>query len=253
MNQSMFDRFGSAIRNFSGAPDSPDLLIAKESNIACYYAPFDIINPDAKIVLVGITPGRTQAVNSLVEAQRQLKLGATPEAAMHKAKSTGAFSGAMRSNLTSLLDHIGLQRWLDIGSCNELFGGASHLMQSTSVLQFPVFVSGENYNGTPDPTVSPLLRQMLIEHFVPVVKALPNAAFVPLGPVPTKVMQWLLETGHVSKVQLIQGLPHPSGANAERIQYFLGKKDVSLLSTKTDPIKLDAARQSLRAAVAGLR
>jgi len=249
----MFIRFASAIRSFNGAPDVPELQLVKEGDIGAYYAPFDLINSKARVVLVGITPGRTQAVNALLEAQKQLKLGATPAVAMQKAKNTGSFSGGMRTNLTSMLDHIGLQKWLEIGSCDALFGNASHLLQSTSVLQFPVFVKGENYNGTPDPTSHPLLRQMLIEHFVPVLKALPNAAFVPLGPVPTKAMQWLLEKGYVSKVQMIQGLPHPSGANAERIQYFLGKKDISLLSVKTDPNKLDAARLGLRAAVAALQ
>jgi hypothetical protein len=253
MNETLFNRFSTAIKGFSGAPDGSGLLLGTEGDISVYYAPFDLINSKARVVLVGITPGRTQAVNALLEAQRQLKLGSTPEVAIQMAKNTGSFSGGMRTNLVSMLDHIGLHQWLAIGSCSELFGSASHLLQSTSVLQFPVFVKGENYNGTPDPTANPLLRQMLIEHFAPVVKALPDAAFVPLGPVPTKVMQWLLEKGHVSKVQLIQGLPHPSGANAERIQYFLGKKDASLLSAKTDPVKLDSARRSLRAAVAALR
>jgi hypothetical protein len=252
MNETLFNRFSTAIKGFSGAPDGSGLLLGKEGDIGVYYAPFDLINSKARVVLVGITPGRTQAVNALLEAQRQLKLGSTSEVAIQMAKNTGSFSGGMRTNLVSMLDHIGLHQWLKIGSCSELFGSANHLLQSTSVLQFPVFVKGENYNGTPDPTTNPLLRQMLIEHFVPVVKALPDAAFVPLGPVPTKVMQWLLEKSHVSKVQLIQGLPHPSGANAERIQYFLGKKDASLLSAKTDPVKLDAARKSLRAAVAAL-
>lgn len=45
--------------------------------------------------------------------------------------------------------------------------------------------------------------------------------------------------------QVLTGLPHPSGANAERIQYFLGRKAAAALSTKTDPSKLDAARQAL--------
>jgi hypothetical protein len=47
-------------------------------------------------------------------------------------------------------------------------------------------------------------------------------------------------------------LTHPSGANGERIAYFLGRKDRGELSAKTDASKLDAARAQLRATVAAL-
>lgn len=42
-------------------------------------------------------------------------------------------------------------------------------------------------------------------------------------------------------------IPHPSGANAERIAYLLGQKPRDRLSAKTDPTRLDAARASLEA------
>ena len=42
-------------------------------------------------------------------------------------------------------------------------------------------------------------------------------------------------------------IPHPSGANAERIAYFLGQKPRDRLSAKTDPTRIDAARASLEA------
>jgi hypothetical protein len=40
-------------------------------------------------------------------------------------------------------------------------------------------------------------------------------------------------------------LPHPSGANAERIAYFLGRKAKGDLSAKTSPGKLDEAKAQL--------
>ena len=80
---------------------------------------------------------------------------------------------------------------------------------------------------------------------MPQVRALPKAVFVPLGPVATRVMQRLQDQGVVPARQVLAGMPHPSGANAERIQYFLGKKAAAALSAKTDPAELDAARQAL--------
>ena len=43
---------------------SNKFLVNKEDNIKIYYAPFDYINPKAKIMIVGITPGLQQMLQS---------------------------------------------------------------------------------------------------------------------------------------------------------------------------------------------
>lgn len=227
--------------------------MATEGPVSVYYAPFELVNPQAKVVLVGITPGRTQAANALGEAKRALLEGAQNAEMLQRAKATGAFSGAMRPNLVALLDEIGLQHWLGLPSCLELFGSAAGLLQTASVLQFPVFVNGENYNGTPDPTKHPLLRKMVLQHFGQMCAQLPDAVYVPLGPVPSKVLGWITTEGLLAQSRILNGLPHPSGANAERIKYFLGQKARTDLSTKTDPSKLDGAKAALVKAIAALR
>jgi hypothetical protein len=219
--------------------------MSKEGAISVYYAPFEWVNPQAKVVLVGITPGKTQAANALQEAQRAMQCNASPAEVLRRARATGAFSGAMRPNLISLLDSVGLQHWLGLKTCKDLFEGQSHLLQTASVLQFPVYLNGGNYNGTPEPTKHPLLRAMVTEHFANLCQQLPAAVFVPLGSVPTRTLAWLATQGSVSPTRVLVGLPHPSGANAERIKYFLGQKKRSSLSTKTDPDKLDQAKASL--------
>jgi hypothetical protein len=251
MDTQIFDQYASAIRA-AASPGDPSLRMAAEGQIEIFYAPFEAVNPQAKLVLVGITPGRVQAANALAEARRQLAAGATSGEAMRKAKEVGAFSGPMRANLTAMLDHIGLDRWLGIGSCKELFDTKPHLLQTASALQFPVFVEGENYNGNPDPMRTPVLRRLVMEHFAKLGGQLPHAVFIPLGPVPTKVMEGLINDGCFRKDQVLSGLPHPSGANAERIQYFLGRKDSSQLSVKTNPTLLDSARSRLQGQVSQL-
>jgi hypothetical protein len=113
------------------------------------------------------------------------------------------------------------------------------------LLPFPVFVNGGDYNGQPDPLRTPLLLEQINRHFVPMVAQLPTAIFVPLGKVPTLVLRHLVERQVVSGDRVSDGLPHPSGANAERIKYFLGDKARDLLSVKTDAVALDAARVRL--------
>lgn len=252
MKYTTFAKFEQSVRTYQGNPISESLLMAQDGALSVYYAPFEWVNPDARVVLVGITPGKVQAANALAEAKSALLTGKSIDEVLRRAKQTGAFSGAMRPNLINLLDCIGLQKWLNIGSCSELFGSASGLLQTASALQFPVFVDGANYNGTPDPVKNPLLRSMLTEHFGAMVKAVPDAVFVPLGPVPSKALEWLALQGILPASRVLHGLPHPSGANAERIAYFLGRKSRAELSIKTSPDKLDFARERLIKEVSSL-
>lgn len=247
----MLDQYTDAIRTLTDAElnDAAALrrrfTIARDGNIEVQYAPFEFINTQARVVLVGITPGRTQMIHALRECRRQLQAGASADAALKAAKQTGAFSGAMRPNLIALMDAIGLNRWLGLGSCETLFGLSSDRVHTTSVLRNPVFVNGENYNGTPGMTTNALLRQHMLEGFAQDARALPKAVFLPLGDKVSEGLHWLADQGALDRTRILDGLPHPSGANAERIAYFLGRKAKGDLSAKTSPGKLDEAKAQL--------
>lgn len=250
-SQSLFSQYADTIRTLNlvdihDARSLPQCLeIAREGNVSINYIPFDYINPKAKLVLVGITPGFTQLRNALGEAQKQLTAGADHTAALIAAKSTGAFSGSMRPNLVGMLDHLKVNAWLGIKTCDSLFNKDRELVQTTSALRYPVFVDGENYNGTPNMTKHPLLRQQLSDYFAQEVRMLNDAIIVPLGPKVSEALGYLVKQGAIDEAKILEGLPHPSGANAERIAYFLGKKDRSQLSIKTDPDKIDQAKAAL--------
>jgi hypothetical protein len=230
------------------------MRLAQDGDLDICYAPFEYINSQARLVILGITPGRTQMVNAIREARRQLDMGADHTAALMAAKRTGAFSGTMRPNLVAMLDSIGCARWLGIDSCDALFGHgpAAHLVQSASALRNPVFVRGGNYNGTPGITRHPLLREHLMGYFGQDVGSLSSAVFVPLGDKVSEALHFLADRGLVERTRILDGLPHPSGANGERIAYFLRRKTRALLSAKTDPEKVDAARDALLRKIAAL-
>ena len=252
MTTTLLDTYRQAVQTYRGDCQHPSLRIGNEGSLAVYYAPFEYVNPHARLVLVGITPGATQANNALTEARRQLESGADSAAVLRRAKQVGAFSGPMRANLVALLDHIGLPRWLGVHSSATLFESGAALVQTASVLTYPVFVDGANYSGTPDPIATRFLRDQVLAHFAPLTRTLHQAVYVPLGPVPTRVMAWLSREGAVNAHHILDGLPHPSGANAERIAYFLGRKPRQKVSSRTDPDRLDAARAFLTAKVAAL-
>lgn len=209
------------------------------------YAPFDWINPDARLVVVGITPGRQQTENALLEAQRHLRAGASMDIAARAAKSFASFSGPMRTALVAMLDAVGVPRLMGIESTATLWTTDVDQIHFTSALRYPVFVNAENYTGTPSMVRTPLLRAYLDRWLVAEMKALPNAIFVPLGPKVAEALEHAGKQAGIDSARVLTGLPHPSGANAERIACFLGTKSPERASGKTNGFALLKARKTL--------
>lgn len=221
------------------------LLLESIGDLSIYYIPFDYINKHARIVIVGITPGFTQLKNALSAAQSNLRAGKSIDEMLIDIKKKSAFSGAMRNNLIDMLNFIGIHKWLGIDSCEDLFSPQSQLLHSTSALKYPVFINGENYNGSPNMTKHPLLKNYLLNHFGKETEVLKNAIFIPLGPKPAEALQLLVHNGVLDESRILFGLPHPSPASMERINYFLEKKPKSALSIKTNPEIIDKAKKSI--------
>ncbi|WP_276973368.1 hypothetical protein [Tatumella ptyseos] len=244
----MFSQFRQAIKDFTPSVRRQlpqEFLLGQEGALAEYYIPFDYLNPAARIVLVGITPGYQQWRDAVTAAQQALLAGSSDEQALFLAKQQGAFSGAIRNNLIQLLDAVGLADWLALPSCRALFGDHLSLVHFTSLFNQPVFVNGKNYNNTPSFRQSALLRHSIERGFAAEAAQLPQAVFVPLGPVATQGVALLVQQQRIDPARVLAGLPHPSGANSERIHYFLGKKSRAELSRQTNPQLLDNARETL--------
>lgn len=251
MPYSLFQRFAPIIRSLSPAELNGDgslfdkLTIAREGRLQVCYAPFEYVNPRARLLIVGITPGRTQMLSAVREARRLIDLGATDEEVLIGAKRTGAFSGPMRDGLVAMMDSVGIARWLGLSSTAALFGSDAQLVQTASVLRNPVFVDGANYNGAPDLARSPLLRDQLASGFARDVGSTTDAKVLALGDKVAGALELLVRDGALARDRVLGTIPHPSGANAERIKYFLGQKPRAALSIKVDPAKLDRAKASL--------
>lgn len=229
------------------------LRLAQSDKISVVYAPFDHIAREARLVVVGITPGMTQAVNAITAARAALGRGLSVEAALAEAKLVASFSGgAIRNNLVAMLDAIGAARHLGAGSTAELFRPGSTAVHFTSALRYPVFVDGQNYNGTPDMLTTPVLRHMVETHLAEEAHLLPKALWLPLGPKAETAVTHLVRNGILPPARVLAGMPHPSGANAERVAVFLGRKDPAKVSRQTNPAPLIAAFARLTAQIANL-
>lgn len=217
------------------------------------YAPFDDANVDARLVLVGLTPGRQQMRNALHEARRGLRAGLSEDEALAAAESLASFSGPMRAKLVAMLDHIGVHQLLKINSTSVLWEGDTSLVHFTSVCSDPVFVDGKNYSGVPPLLTTPILREQVETGFVPEVEALRHSIFVPLGAQVGQAVAFAAAEVGIDQARVLTGLPHPSGANAERVAFFLGRKPRENLSAKVEPDRLIAARDELKKKVARLK
>ncbi len=231
-----------------------ELLIETDGEFSIFYAPFDFINKQAKIIICGITPGLQQAHLALNEASQKLKNGDSLEKTQLSVKKNASFGGAMRKNLIKLLNHINIPQILNIDSCAELFNSQSRLLHSTSALRYPVFKSLKNYSGSPSILKTPLLRKQVEKYLLPELSSFNSSTLIiPLGSKVEEVLNFAVDYGAINDNQILSGLPHPSGANSERISYFLGEKSATQLSNKTNPLKIDLAREQLMAKVIGLK
>ncbi|MGI4718608.1 MAG: hypothetical protein ACRYGO_04235 [Janthinobacterium lividum] len=247
----LFPRYRDTIRNLDlGEVRTPAeipaaFLLGREGRYSAHYIPFESVHAGARVVAVGITPGFMQWKNAMREAQRQLAQGADDAATLRAARLAGAFSGAIRPNFVALLDAIGVQRWLGIASCATLFDEDAGLVQVSGILRYPIFVDGKNYSGSPPMTRSAFLREQVLAYFAEEARQLPDALYIPMGSSVGAGLEWLAQQGVIPRARILHGLPHPSGANAERVAYFLGRKDRASLSAKTNGAQIDAAREAL--------
>ncbi len=224
-----------------------DLLqIGAEGNLQSLYAPFDAVNTQAKIVIVGICLGQLQWKNALETVKQAIVRGDNDQTALIQAKRAGAFSGPMRANLIKILDHVGLQSKFGINSTAQLFDIANDTVHMTSVLKHCILSKGKNYSGTsPNMLKNTFLKQHIDTYFVSELAMLPPALYIPMGKSVTEVLYALSSLGYLSSEQILDGFPHPSGANAERIAYFLGQKPRASLSAATDADSIDQAKTAL--------
>ena len=205
---------------------SERFLLAADGSVSIYYAPIDQMNVKAKLVLAGVTPGRTQMRLAFRSAVNELRTGGTTEAALHVAKQQARFAGSMRSNLISMLDALEVAPRLGAGSAGDLFAGNDHLIHTTSAIRYPAFVDGRNYTGhDPAIDVHPLLCSFIDDVLAPELEALPGALIIPLGKAVDAALHRLTTYGRLDPARWVTGFPHPSGANGHRHRQFADRRE----------------------------
>ena len=201
----------------------PEVELAAEptEGLVVYDAPFGWVNRDARVALIGVTPGFTQMEIVYRSVRRHLLEGASPEDACRLAKYEASFGGPMRANLVQMLEELGVPELLGIRSAAELFESASHLLHTTSAVRYPTFRGAENYTGSrPSLARSAFLMRYAREILAPELSLLEAAVFVPLGKSVAAVLELLENEHRIPLGRTMYGFPHPSGANGHRARQF---------------------------------
>jgi hypothetical protein len=208
-----------------------DLLVeefhlASEGVLEVFYAPLDHVNPDAKVALVGVTPGWTQMEQAFRAVRDALAQGSPAEAALAAGKRTAAFAGTMRRNLIEMLDGVGLARSLGLATTRDLFGSAEGLLHGTSAIRYPVFRNGGNYSGHgPRIADSPLLLGYVRDVLAGELAEVGQALVIPLGRAAESAIGAVAHTGAIDTARCLAGFPHPSGANPHRVAQYQQQRD----------------------------
>ncbi len=199
-----------------------DFLLYQDKTMEIYYAPHnEIVNENAKVMIVGITPGWTQTKIAYQTAYDGLFHHLNDEQIKKNCKIAARFAGSMRKNVIEMLDKIELNQYLNIISCSELFSIDNDLLHTTSLIPYPVFIKGKNYTGShPCILDSDVLKEYVKTYFYKEVETMNEVLIIPLGKAVEVVLKEMVNEGIICESQCLFGFPHPSGANGHRKKQF---------------------------------
>jgi hypothetical protein len=204
---------------------SNKFLINRENNIKIYYAPFDYVNSKAKIMIVGITPGFQQMLQSfqVINDGKSLK----------EVKDLSSFKGSMRTTLIKYLDELKVNKMIKIKSCESLFDKDSKYLHTTSLVKYPVFDKGKNYAGA-NILKKKILLDFIEKNFLQELKTLKKSIIIPLGNTVSSTVEYLNNKYDLKLSCFLKGFPHPSGANARKNIQFKGNKSSMIKLLKSN-------------------
>lgn len=222
----MFDEYSSKIKKMKSFTKkdilTKDFLLYSADRMKIYYAPHnEIINLNAKIFIVGITPGWTQTSIAYETAYKGLLANLNSEEIKTNCKRNSRFAGSMRKNLIEMLDELELNKKIHLKSCEELFNSHDELLHTTSVIPYPVFINDENYTGSnPKILDNEILTSCMKKYFYKEIEMLSDALIIPLGKSVEEILKGLIDEKIITEEQCLLGFPHPSGANGHRKKQF---------------------------------
>ena len=192
--------------------------------IEILWAPFDFANRDARLVIVGVTPGPTQARRSYRAVRAAVAKGENPEADLERIKAEASFRGnVIEPNLKSILEHSGLAERAGIEDIDNLWTKEASKVHFTSTIRYPTFINGRLFNNQIDSLEHPELRKYVETYLAEELADVPtNAAIVALGRKGPRIVRHAAKAAGIDSRRVV-ALPHPSGSATGAVRDFLSK------------------------------
>ena len=238
----LLDRFrGVLLRDGAAAARAPTTLLDQDADRQdeLFYMPFEHTNFNARLVIVGITPGPNQIALAYGTVQACLKGGLDDATTLARTKAVGSFGGPkMRPNLLKMLEAFGFPDLLGISDAADLWDVDTHLLHATSTVPHAVFRNGKPFAGSfKDVLGSPIMKACFERDFAAILPLLsPKALYVALGPTPLAALDWCAAQGLIRSEQVMGAFAHPSSTGGSRVPVYLGKKVKDDLDEK-DPVR----------------
>ena len=205
-----------------------EFALHHDPDMQIYYAPHnEFINPGAKIVIVGITPGWSQTQCAYQTAKNGIEQHLTDEEICFRCKMDSRFAGAMRTNLIAMLNELGLHKRLMLSSCTEMFHAENDILHTTSLIKYPCFYKGKNYSGhSPAIASSEILRKYIQTEFMEELNCLDTVRLIiPLGSAVESIFRESRVLSSLQNCAVLWGFPHPSGLNVRRKEQFQANRE----------------------------
>ncbi len=128
----------------------------------------------------------------------------------------------MRQNIIEMLNECGLPAALHVEDSSRLFDSKQELLHTTSVIKHPVFYKQKNYTGhRPAISRSALLSRYALTCFPDEIEMMKkDILLIPLGKATESACRMLKKNGRMGHAVILEGFPHPSGANGHRFKQF---------------------------------
>lgn len=244
MYQQLFGRFAADMERLGPAGvDACELELGRDRKYLLRYIPFEHVNTQAKLVIVGITPGRTQLELAYQAVQDLRRAGRPDDEILHEVKKIGAFGGpSMKPNLLKIMNHFHFGEFLGVRDVTSLWDDHANLLHATSVVPHAAFrISGgreKMFAGSFEEVMkSSLLRECFMDGFVrPLCEVNPDALYVGLGRCPESALQWCVEQGYLRQGQVLGAFCHPSTSGGSTTAYYLREVTEAQLSPK-NPVR----------------
>jgi hypothetical protein len=198
-----------------------DFKLCEEKNLAVYYAPFDYSNPNAKITIIGITPGLKQMEIAFRVASEGLHEDLPQVEILRNVKRSASFAGTMRSYLCGMLNALNIAKCLGLDTAEELFGSGFDMLNTMSAAKYPIFNKGLNFTGSNPPVLkSEFLTNQVLETFADMSEFPITSLIIPLGKSVEASLKMVIERQSLNLPFVVWGFPHPSGSNGHRAKQF---------------------------------